>query len=140
MTAELDTVGFWLSAAQLLLIVVLVLAVIALLVGKPRETGDLSGPYLRGFLGPVVVTLAVVLGGLLSAVVAIAAARPFGDPIPSGSDPATGIVVPGLLCAYAAAPLCRAAPTPASAKRRGIKPGRGVGLLSGPTPGGGDQG
>jgi hypothetical protein len=105
MTAELDTVWFWLGAAQLLLIAVLVLAVIALLVKKGRGTGDLPGPYLGGFLCPVVVTLAVVLGGLLSAVVAVAAARPFGDPIPSGSDPATGIVVPGLLYAYAAAPL-----------------------------------
>jgi hypothetical protein len=105
MTAELDTVWFWLGVAQLLLIVVLVLAVGALLVTKRRDSGDLPGPYLNGFLGPVVVTLAVVLGGLLSAVVAIAAARPFGDPIPSGSDPATGIVVPGLLYAYAAAPL-----------------------------------
>jgi hypothetical protein len=101
-----------LRAAWLLLFVVQLALFLALLVlvarksrGRP-DGGAGPGPFLRGNLSTAFVALAVLLGGVLSAVSAIGFARLFGDPVPSGqSGVGNVVVVPWPLYAFAAAPL-----------------------------------
>ncbi|QYN33660.1 hypothetical protein K1T35_35045 [Pseudonocardia sp. DSM 110487] len=105
-TVVLETVWVVLTAAQALMLVVLGVAVTALRPGRMTNSLDPGpGPYLRGHLCTVVVMLAVVLGGLLSAVVALSTAGLFGGAAPSSLADPTKVAVPWPLYAFAAAPL-----------------------------------
>jgi len=104
-TDQLADLWLGLSAAQVVLLVLLaVLVRWTLPVRAHRAAGP--GPFLGGHLSTVFVVLAVVLGGVLSAVVAIGFAKLFGEPMPSGPTGAPNtIAVPWPLYAFAAAPL-----------------------------------
>jgi hypothetical protein len=104
-TEHLSTLWNGLIVTQLGLLAVLGLLVWPEAHGR-RGDDPGPGPFLRGHLSTVFVALAVLLGGVLSAVVAIGFARLFGDPVPSGQGGAAGaVVVPWPLYAFAAAPL-----------------------------------
>lgn len=104
-TEHLRTSWFGLLAVQLALFVALALLVGRNAHGRPDD-GPGPGPFLRGHLSTVFVALAVLLGGVLSAVSAIGFARLFGDPVPSGqAGVGNAVVVPWPLYAFAAAPL-----------------------------------
>ena len=104
-TEHLCTFWLWLIATQLGLLAVLGLRVWRTAPGRSDDDPG-PGPFLRGHLSTVFVALAVLLGGVLSAVVAIGFARLFGDPVPSGQGgAASAVVVPWPLYAFAAAPL-----------------------------------
>ena len=104
-TEHLCTFWLWLIAIQLGLLAALGLRVWRTAPGRSDHDPG-PGPFLRGHLSTVFVALAVLLGGVLSAVVAIGFARLFGDPVPSGQGgAASAVVVPWPLYAFAAAPL-----------------------------------
>jgi hypothetical protein len=104
-TEHLRAFWFWLIVIQLVLLVVLGLLVRRTAPGRSDDDSG-PGPFLRGHLSTVFVALAVLLGGVLSAVGAIGFARLFGDPVPSGQGGVVNaVVVPWPLYAFAAAPL-----------------------------------
>jgi hypothetical protein len=109
----LELTSFWLVliAAQVVLLGVFAVAVHALVPPRRNATeSDLTAeprdPYLSGHASTVVVALAVVLGGLLSAVADIGIARTFGDPVPSAAAVGlTAVAVAWPLYAFAAGPV-----------------------------------
>jgi hypothetical protein len=92
--------SFWmvLAAVQVVLLAVLAFFVVVL------HDSAADRPYLGGFAAPVMALLAVVLGGLLSAVVAVAAARTVGVPVPADHPDPAGVAIAPVLYAFASAP------------------------------------
>jgi hypothetical protein len=112
MTGTLAVSWRFLTIAQIVLLCVLWLAVLQLArrSGAPKDSHHDARwmPYLRGNGASAITTLAVVVGGLLSAVVEIGVARLCGNPVPSDAiraDATLAVAVPAPVYAYAAAPV-----------------------------------
>jgi hypothetical protein len=77
--------------------------------GQPAGAATSEGfrPYLRGWLAPVLTGLALLLGGLLTAVATFGIARALGHPVPSGFkyQPPPAVAVPWPIYALGAAPV-----------------------------------
>jgi hypothetical protein len=98
----------YLLAVQALLLVVLACAVWGLVRGAPVQAAGFE-PFFRGHVTTLLATLAVLLGGVLSAVVNLFAARFIGTPVPSGiqlDTPAKyAVQIPWPIYAFALAPI-----------------------------------
>jgi hypothetical protein len=98
----------FLLAAQALLLVVLALVGWKLARSAPEQDPD-TRPFAGGHLAALFALLAVLLGGLFSAMVTLFATRVLGTPVPSGiafrPPPANALQVPWPIYAFAAAPL-----------------------------------
>ena len=77
--------------------------------GQPGGAATSAGlrPYLRGWLAPVLTGLALILGGLLTAIMTFGIARALGHPGPSGFayQPPPAVAVPWPIYALGAAPV-----------------------------------
>jgi hypothetical protein len=74
-----------------------------------RSRADLTRPFFRGHLATLLVTLAVCVGGLLTALVVLFVTRLFGTPVPDGRalqhTPENALQIPWPVYALAAAPI-----------------------------------
>ena len=99
----------FLLAAQALLLVVLALVVWKVAHSAPSQPEEDWRPFARGHLTTILAVLAVGLGGVFSAVIALFATRLLGTPVPSGTvftpPPHNALEIPWPIYAFGAVPV-----------------------------------
>lgn len=97
-----------LLAVQAALLIALTVTVV-ILAARARAAGGYGRipPYLRGWLGALFAVLALILGGLMSAVINFGVTRLLGTPVPSGfrfgARPSNALAVPWPIYTFGAA-------------------------------------